>query len=214
MLLITPLAPAHALDAARLHIAGQPGTFLTSLGPDVLVVIYRALSQSRTGFGYSALIDQPASAGGSQPTVAGYISATTSIGGLFVEMSTQRLHELLPPLLSTYARHPDLALRSLQTVLYPLLVAEDEHAGSNAELLSIMVEPALRSHSIGALLIEAFLQTCRNRQIDSVTVTVDAANPGACRFYARHGFAEWRTVQLYGRAMVVYQRKLSSTTGA
>jgi GNAT superfamily N-acetyltransferase len=215
MLLLTPLAPDHAPDAARLHIAGQPGTFLTSLGYDVLVVIYRALSQSQVGFGFTARMAEvaggPLGAPAVQPAVAGYISATTSIGRLFVEIGAQRLPELLPPLLATYAHHPTLALRSLQTVLYPVLMHEDEQAEPSAELLSIMVEPALRSHSIGALLIEALLQECRNRHIATVTVTVDTANAGARRFYTRHGFAQWRTLHLYGRAMQVYRRTLSSS---
>src|SRR4051794_17725984 len=50
---LVKLSSRHAEDAARLHIAGQPGTFLTSLGPDVLTILYRALPESATGFGYA-----------------------------------------------------------------------------------------------------------------------------------------------------------------
>ncbi|MEZ4658511.1 MAG: hypothetical protein R2911_13150 [Caldilineaceae bacterium] len=46
---IDPLQPVHARDAARLHIAGQPGTFLTSLGPPVLTVFYDSLPRSAKG---------------------------------------------------------------------------------------------------------------------------------------------------------------------
>jgi ribosomal protein S18 acetylase RimI-like enzyme len=137
----------------------------------------------------------------------GYVSATTGIGGLFVEMATQRLGELLPPLLRRYAQRPDLALRSVQTALYPLFVHQSDNVPA-AELLSIMVEPAARSQGVGGLLMAAFLQTCRNRGLEAVTVTVDAANDGAQRFYARHGFTPWRDITLYGRAMRVYRRRL------
>ena len=202
-LLITPLTAEHAAPAARLHIAGQPGTFLTALGPEVLTVVYRALPQSAGGFGFAA-VELDASREARLP-LQGYISATTGIGGLFVEMAARRLPELLPPLLRRYAQSPGLAFRSVQTALYPLFVHEEGDEAS-AELLSIMVEPAARSHGIGGLLMVAFLQECRNRGLHAVTVTVDAANDGAQRFYARHAFAPWRTITLYGRAMRVLRR--------
>ncbi|MGL4650831.1 MAG: hypothetical protein ACRC1H_15595, partial [Caldilineaceae bacterium] len=50
---LVPLGPRHAEQAARLHILGQPGTFLTSLGPDVLCVLYRTLPETAGGFGYA-----------------------------------------------------------------------------------------------------------------------------------------------------------------
>ena len=208
-LLVTPLTPNYARQAARLHIQGQPGTFLTSLGEDVLTVVYRALSQSRDGFGFAAvqLTDQGTLPPGDEP-VLGYISATTGIGGLFVEMASQRLGELLLPLMRRYIQEPSLAVRSLQTALYPFLAHEEEGEPA-AELLSIMVEPALRSYGIGALLMAAFLQECRSRSLSAVTVTVDAANDGAQRFYRRHGFSTWRDIVLYGRPMLILRRELS-----
>ena len=69
-----------------------------------------------------------------------------------------------------------------------------------------MVEPSARSQGVGGLLMAAFLQACRNRGLGAVTVTVDAANDGAQRFYARHGFATWREITLYGRSMLVLRR--------
>jgi ribosomal protein S18 acetylase RimI-like enzyme len=210
-LLITPLAAVHARQAARLHIQGQPGTFLTNLGEDVLTVIYRALPQSSGGFGFAALHlpGLPPSAAG-DPAMVGYISATTGVGSLFVAMATQRLGELLPPLLRRYYQEPVLALRSVQTALYPFLVHEEGGAEPAAELLSIMVEPSLRSYGIGALLMAAFLHECRSRSLAAVTVTVDAANNGAQRFYRRHGFSPWRTITLYGRPMAVYRRPVAT----
>lgn len=175
----------------------------------MLTVVYRALPQSPGGFGFAALPAPEHGPAGAVP-LAGYVAATTSVGRLFVQMGTQRLRELLPPLLRRYARQPALAVRSAQTVLYPLLVREEHAPGAaaSAELLSIMVEPALRSHGIGALLVEALLQECRNRSLGSIVVTVDAANGGAQRFYARHGFGPWRTITLNRRPMWVLQRML------
>ena len=194
---IIPLAPNHAADAARLHIAGQPGTFLTALGPNVLTAIYRALPQTRAGFGFAATDDHG--------TLLGFISATTGVGTLFSEIGTQQVGTLLPPLLKQLARHPALIWRSVQTVAYPLLVGGGEVGPSPAELLSIMVEPSQRSQGIGAQLLAALVEACQERAIPLLDVTVDADNAGAQRFYTRHGFAHHHDFTLYGRPMSQYR---------
>jgi ribosomal protein S18 acetylase RimI-like enzyme len=199
---IIPLAPEHATDAAQLHIAGQPGTFLTALGPGVLTAIYRSLPRSRAGFGFAALDENG--------NVLGFISATTGVGKLFVELATIGLGALLPPLLGQLARHPSLIWRSAQTVLYPLLVGGGESGPPPAELLSIMVEPRQRSHGIGAQLLMALVAACRARAIPLLDVTVDAGNEGAQRFYQRHGFVHHHDFTLYGRRMAQYRLEIAA----
>ena len=194
---IIPLAPIHAAGAARLHIAGQPGTFLTALGPGVLTAIYRALPQTRAGFGFAAVDDHGA--------LIGFTSATTSVGKLFGEIGSTQMGTLLPPLLKQLARHPALIWRSVQTAAYPLLVGGGEAGPPPAELLSIMVEPSQRSQGIGAQLLAALVEACQNRAIPLLDVTVDADNAGAQRFYTRHGFAHHHDFTLYGRRMAQYR---------
>jgi ribosomal protein S18 acetylase RimI-like enzyme len=197
---IIPLSPIHAADAARLHIAGQPGTFLTALGPGVLSAIYRALPRTRAGFGFAAVESEGRDAG----AVVGFISATTSVGKLFTEVGTAGMGTLLPSLVGQLARHPLLIWRSVQTVAYPLLVG-GESGPSPAELLSIMVEPSQRSRGIGAQLLAALLGACQERAIPLLDVTVDASNRGAQRFYQRHGFVHHHDFALYGRRMSQYR---------
>lgn len=206
---ITNLEPTHATDAARLHIAGQPNTFLTRLGPAVLTTFYRALPQSPTGFGFTALAESSTS------SIIGFISATTSTGQLFLQLGTRHLPAFLPPLLRRFAQRPGLLLHCIQTVFYPLL--QRSHAGkgadgntplSTAELLSIMVEPAWRSQGIGAQLLDRLVTECQARKIGALDVTVAADNGGAQRFYARHGFVEQHRFTLYGRPMVSYRNLL------
>lgn len=194
---IIQLTPAHAVDAARLHILGQPGTFLTALGGDVLAVFYRTLPASPVGFGYAAI--------DADGQMAGFAAVTTGTGRLFMEMATRRLYHLLPPLLARFVRRPSLILRSAQTVLYPLLAGDGQNRGApHAELLAIMTEPAARSQGIGAALLAAVYVECRSRGIAELSVTVDAANAGARRFYERYGFVYRKEFSLYGRAMVLY----------
>jgi GNAT superfamily N-acetyltransferase len=198
---IVSLAPIHAADAARLHMAGQPGTFLTALGPDVLTALYRALPQTRAGFGFAATD----AVGNEAGALLGFVSATTGVGKLFGEIGTRQMGTLLPPLVGQLVRHPALIWRSVQTVAYPLLVGGSEVGenllGTPAELLSIMVEPSQRGQGIGARLLAALVEACQIRNISLLDVTVDADNAGAQRFYMRHGFVYHHDFTLYRRRM-------------
>jgi len=210
---LVPLAPIHAAEAARLHIAGQPGTFLTRLGPAVLTLLYRTLPIAAGGFGFVVLTDDGEDAAVATLQLQGFVSATTSTGQLFVEMGTRQVGQLLPPLVQAITRQPALLLQSAQTLLYPLLERNHAVAGPSAELLSIMVEPAARSQGIGAALLSALRQECQRRKLATLTVTVDAANDGARRFYERHGFKFAYSFHLYGRAMCSYHLALPQRNG-
>lgn len=199
---LVELSAVHAPDAARLHIAGQPGTFLTSLGPDVLTALYGALPATQAGFGFAAVMP-----GEGRGALAGFVSATMGVGALFAEIGTRQMGTLVPPLLRRYAQRPGLVVRSVQTALYPLLV-RGESGPPTAELLSIMVEPALRSQGIGAVLLAALVDACHARGLARLEVTVDSANHAAQQFYARHGFELQREFVLYGRPMRHLRREL------
>lgn len=64
--------------------------------------------------------------------------------------------------------------------VHPILVAELE---------SIHVYPSYRSRGVGEQLLTAFLEWAAVKGAQRATVTAYAANDGARRFYARHGFA-------------------------
>jgi ribosomal protein S18 acetylase RimI-like enzyme len=217
---IVKLAPAHAAAAARLHCLGQPGTFLTSLGVEVLTVLYERLPVTSVGFGFSALADWPASSAPAAPRavahapggddVVGFVSATTGTGRLFLELGTRHLGRFVPPLVLSYLRQPRLVWRSVETTLYPWLAGGHEAKTDQptAELLSIMVEPGRQSQGIGSLLLQALFAECRTRGVPRLTVTVDAANTEAQRFYQRHGFQPAERFSLYGRPMCGYAVEL------
>ncbi|NJN83336.1 MAG: hypothetical protein HC802_14335 [Caldilineaceae bacterium] len=99
-----------------MHIAGQPGTFLTSLGPDVLTVLYRGLPTSTVGFGYGAT----SAANAANDKLLGFVSATTSVGRLFAELALKQIGQFLPPLTAQVVRQPRLIWRGAQTGTLPL----------------------------------------------------------------------------------------------
>lgn len=202
-LTLTALGPEHATDAAWLHMIGQPGSFLTSLGADVLTVVYQQLPRSRVGFGLAAI--DPAR----PQELLGFVSATTSVGALFFEMGTQRLPVFALPLLRRFVQSPDLALRAVQTVAYPFLHETPTEEPAPAELLSIMVRPELRSLGVGALLVSALKAECQRRDITALDVTVAAVNNGAQRFYVRHGFVYRQSFTLYGQPMHLYRADIA-----
>lgn len=157
---ITNLAPSHAVDAARLHIAGQPGTFLTDLGLDVLSLLYRTLPQSASGFGFAMVetssVGQPGEDTQQQPhshammnthrqpsiddgitqeaICLGFVAATTDTGHLFIELGTRHFFQFSPKLLKRYIRRPRLILQTMQTLLYPL-VTERQRSDQKRERL-------------------------------------------------------------------------------
>ncbi len=100
----------------------------------------------------------------------------------------------------------------MQTVAYPFLHAAPADDAAPAELLSIMVRPAMRSLGVGALLVNTLKAECRRRDIGALDVTVAAANAGAQRFYVRHGFAYKRSFTLYGQPMHLYQARIDERT--
>jgi GNAT superfamily N-acetyltransferase len=62
------------------------------------------------------------------------------------------------------------------------------HAIRVADLESIHVFPTHRGHGVGEQFMTAFLAWAAERGAQRATVTAYAANDGAQRFYARHGF--------------------------
>ncbi len=172
---IHPLTPRHAADAARLHILGQPGTFLTSLGADLLALFYRTLPVSPVGFGFAAL-------NGENRTL-GFAAVTTSTGHLFVEMATRRLGQLLPPLLTAFARRPSLLLRAGQTLLYHSLTGRGADGGDfHAELLLAIMTGRCPQPGESVALCWQSVRSVARRGMTEQSVTVDAANSGARRF--------------------------------
>ncbi|MCB0188411.1 MAG: GNAT family N-acetyltransferase, partial [Caldilineaceae bacterium] len=217
-------------DAARLHTAGQPGTFLTNLGLEILMLFYQVLPDAGGSFGFAMIKDDAGKAIESAddalvaPTAEvclGFVAATTSTARLFVELGTRRLGRFLPHLLNRYRQKPQLLIHSIQTIIYPFLAhgatgkqksqtSPSKASAQRAELLAIMVEPERRGQGIGQQLLDQLFRACQERNISQLDVTVDAANHAARRFYERNGFVAAGSFTLYGRAMCHYCKEFAT----
>lgn len=214
------LQPSHASEAARLHIAGQPGTFLTALGSEFLTLLYRRLPQAKGSFGFTIIAQNEITLNDVDPRATsptginnlGFIAATTSIGHLLFDLGVHHPFALFSTLGKRYIKQPTLFGQTLQTLYYPLMdYSQSKSERENemgAEILSIMVEPAYRSRGIGQHLLNRLVEHCRQHKFTILDVTVDATNAGARQFYQRHGFVEQKEFILYGRPMLRYQKAL------
>jgi ribosomal protein S18 acetylase RimI-like enzyme len=58
------------------------------------------------------------------------------------------------------------------------------------ELKQLYTDPALTGQGVGTLLMDWALAEARRRGADEIQLSVWSENPGAQRFYARHGFVK------------------------
>jgi ribosomal protein S18 acetylase RimI-like enzyme len=182
--------------AAILHVEGQPGTFLTMLGPRFLDAFYAELGASKGAYGFVAV---------ESAKIVGVVVGTTDTHALFREIILKHgLHLALPTLFSLL-RHPNLLFSLLQSLFYPSKL--DAKPGE-AELLFIGVDMRERRHHIGTQLINALIEESRRRGATALKITVDVSNPRANAFYQKNGLQVIGSFDLNGRKMNLYYMPL------
>lgn len=202
---IRALSVADTSDAARLHIVGQPDTFLTNLGKRALGIVYTALAQGESGFGVVAATPAETFTGrASGWRVIGFAAVTTSTLALYTDVARLSGMAMAREVLKSTMRRPALLKQAVESALYPLRQIGNTSAQADAELLSIMVDSAWRGAGVGSALLDALLRQLLARGVTTLEVTVDAANEGARRFYADQRFTHHSDFRLNGRAMCGY----------
>ncbi len=186
---IQPLAPEHAAAAAAIHAEGQPGTFLTGLGPAFLRALYAQMASSANCFGYVAC------EGGQ---VIGVVTGTVDAGAVFRELILRRGLGLLWSVAGALLRRPALWPKVLQTAFYP---AQRKGEPGEGELFFIGTRADRRGAGVGRALFQALAEEMRRRGMRAMGLTVDDENERAKRFYLRNGMRPVRAFTLYGRRM-------------
>ena len=124
----------------------------------------------------------------------GRIAALISMGAL--GSSVERPEELAPYVAAfeeissssstvLVAELGRIVVGTLQLIVFRHL---QHNGGLCAELESVHVDPELRSHGIGGVLVEAAVERARALGCYRVQLTSNEQRPDAHRFYERHGF--------------------------
>lgn len=195
-----------ARRVAELH-AGQITTgFLSFLGPRFLVRLYRRMVRSPHAFvlvaeatGGLAVPGEPTardeSAEGRGPGeaggVVGFVAGATDLSALY------RSFLVRDGVLAALAVAPRLVLswrRALETLRHG---QGGPGTARGAELLAIVVDPAVTGRGTGRLLTDGFLAEVVARGIETAYVVVGATNERAVALYRRAGFAEAERFELH-----------------
>ena len=190
--MIVPYNHKHAAVAAELHAAGQPGTFLTSLGPAFLRALYEQMAASPLCFGYVAVDGDE---------MVGVVTGAVDSGAIFRELALKRGHKLVLPVLGSIVRRPSQLVRIVQTMFYPAQVKPEP---GETEMLFLSSRADYRGQGIGRALYWAFVEGSRERGYSAVGLSVDVANEHAVRFHERQGMHLVREFPMYGRTFRWY----------
>lgn len=79
---------------------------------------------------------------------------------------------------------------------YYVALVDDKRAGyvgfwltePNAEILNIVVAPAVRRQNVGSVLMDYVIATCKEKNIEMLTLEVRQTNQPAVDFYEKYGF--------------------------
>ena len=107
MVRLTAMTPEDTMEAAAIHIEGQPDTFLSSLGQRFVATLFRLVTLSPYGFGFVALADRQ---------VVGFVVGTESNELLFADVLRQSPMSLGFAVLRAVLRRPSIIPKLWTTI--------------------------------------------------------------------------------------------------
>ena len=182
----TKLRHARDTDAAalaRLHRRTLPGAFLSSLGEGFLRELYRALIEDPEAV---ALVVER------DGRVVGFATGARSVRRLYRRF--YRRHGLKAAIAAgPKLVRPEVLRRVRETAAYPVL----SNGLTEAELLSICVDPSARERGMGRRLADEVIRNLGELGAREVKVVVDAANETGNQFYHSVGFRLERALTVH-----------------
>lgn len=161
--------------AARLHHEQLPGSFLATLGPRFLRVLYRRLVLDGSSTVRVVRADEQ---------VLGFVAGTDDTARFYRTFVRRDGPRALVAGAPGLLRHP---VAAWETLRYEPS-STDAVELPDAELLALAVDPTARRHGVGLRLIRALQEDARARRLPGLRVTVAADNAAAIAAYARAGF--------------------------
>jgi len=177
--------PMTAIDAPRcasIHVRSFQGFFLTFLGMRFLNELYAAIVHDPSCIAFVAEEDNE---------VVGFAAGTCFASGLYSRLIRRRIWRFGWASLGALLRKPTILPRLLRALTLPSQKTPAPNCGT---LMSIAVLPEVQRRGIGRLLVHAFLDEARRRELENIDLTTDSLdNDGVNRFYQRLGFSLLRT---------------------
>ena len=170
----------HALSELHRQMIGT--SFLASLGPGLLQLLYSALIESEEAF------VEVAELGGVVVAFIAGTENTSSFYRYFVRHFGVRAAVRVAP----YLLRPSTVRRVWETLRYG---SEENRASS--ELLSMAVAPSARRRGVGRRLVEGLLSWASERGIERMIVVVGEDNEAATSLYNEAGFVDGRRVEVH-----------------
>jgi ribosomal protein S18 acetylase RimI-like enzyme len=183
-LVLAPGTPHEAEAVARLHVHQLRDSHLASLGEGFLRVLYRRIARDA---------DSTLLVARRRCDVVGFVAGTTSTRRLYREFlrhDAVRAGAVAAPGL---LRHPRA---TLETLRYRVAVGSTV-ALPDAELLALVVHPAVRRHGVGARLVATLQDDFGARGVTACRVTVAADNAAALALYLRCGFVRADLIEVH-----------------
>lgn len=192
MIVIRPMEARDTHKAAMIHIEGQPHTFLSSLGPEFVSILFTNLVRSPHGFGFVAV---------DEDDVIGFAVGATSTKAMFRDVLRRAWFPLAWASLRYALVHPSAFRLLFETLRYPS--AMDEAPGE-AESLSRGVRADRQGEGAGSLLWKAITNEARQRGAHSLVMIVDEVH-AVNNWHRARNHELVRTFRMYGRTMNVYR---------
>jgi ribosomal protein S18 acetylase RimI-like enzyme len=175
-----------------------PEGFLSQLGLDVLIQIYR---------GAASAPGTPTLVARASERIGGFVLGTRDTRTLFRHVLWRRAHCLVPLLTGAVMRRPRILGRVLESLRYPARL-EPVASRADGELVSLGVAPELRGSGCGLALVEALNAAFRRLGVRAYTVSLYEDNDGARAFYERCGFEPVAKLTIFDRPWAVYRLDL------
>lgn len=194
---LIPLAPEHARQVAEIHAEGQVGTFLTRMGLDFLITLYKAMPESPWVFG-NVMMDGEIVAG------VGVVALDTD--RFFRDVKRHYWPRLLWCVTRQVFRHPSLIGEIVQSVRYPSKLSAPP---GEAEILFLGMRRDYMRQGIAPELLLHLLDEAYRRGCPSATATIDRRNRAIRWMIATlPGVYVDREIELYGKTMLIYRAPL------
>jgi ribosomal protein S18 acetylase RimI-like enzyme len=191
-LVVRPGTVADAVAAGRLHAEQITEGFLSFLGTEFLIRLYRRIVRSRGSF--LVVAEQ-----GSDPV--GFVAGSADLGHLYRDFL---LHDGLAAAAGAAGRLLRGRRRALETLRHG--ASGGAGTGRGVELLAIAVDPDRRGGGIGRHLVTAFLRQVTADHGRAAYVVVAGDNVAAVSLYRRAGFVGGGEFELHaGRTSLLMQ---------